>query len=318
MAASTGTSRPIVVVAGGINLDYVVRTPRLPRPGETVRGGDVTLVPGGKGANQAAAVARAGGDARLLGLVGDDAAGEQSLASVTADGIDTNWVRRLTGVPSGIALIAVAAGGENTIIVAPGANAHASAAYIESCTGAFAGVRAILLQFEWPLDAVRACLAAAPAGALRILNAAPVQREGLDLIANVDWLLVNEVEAEVLSGVTVDGVAGARQAASVLRKLGAPNVVVTLGGDGAILEGQQCAGHQPAPRVDVIDSTAAGDSFAGALAVALASGQSAPAALRRAATAGSLACTVLGARTSIPTSAAVDTALAATPAFRAF
>jgi len=300
-------------VAGGINLDMVVRTARLPRPGETIHGRDLVRVPGGKGANQAAAVARLGGEARLLALVGDDDAGRLLLRSVTDDRVDGCWVQVVAGVPSGVALIAVADDGGNTIIVAPGANARADASTVSAAAGAFAGARVVMGQLEWPFAAIQALLMRAPDGSQKILNAAPAERRALDLLSLVDWLIVNETEAGLLAEVDVRDEASALQAAARLCHRGVGHAVVTLGRRGAVLLGPDGPWLQPAPTVAVVDTTAAGDAFAGALAVALADGLADEVAARFAVAAGSLACTVLGARPSLPTRASVDGFLARIP-----
>jgi len=302
-----------IVVAGGINLDMVVRTARLPARGETIHGRELVQVPGGKGANQAAAVARLGGAARLLAVVGDDAAGTLLLDSVRADGVDARWVRTAPGEPSGVALIAVADDGGNTIIVAPGANARADPATIAEASAAFSDAAVVMGQLEWPFAAVEALLAQAPTGAIRLLNAAPAERRALALLPLVDWLIVNESEASLLAGAEVCDQESVVQAAEQLRQLRVGGAIVTLGGRGAVLVGPTGAWFQPAPQVSVVDTTAAGDAFAGAFAVALAEGAPLQAALRFAVAAGSLACTVLGARPSLPRRDAVDRFLSEVP-----
>jgi ribokinase len=311
---AVGTSpRPAIVVAGGINLDMVVRTPRLPQPGETIHGRDLVQVPGGKGANQAAAVARLGGEARLLAMVGDDDAGRILLRSVTDDSIDARWVQVVVGVDSGVALIAVADDGSNTIIVAPGANARADAATVIAAAGAFAGAQVVMGQLEWPFGAVQALLEQAPKGTQRILNAAPAERRAVDLLPQVDWLIVNEVEASLLAAMDIQDETSALRAAHQLCHRGVDHALITLGSRGAVLLGPNGARLQPAPPVKVVDTTAAGDAFAGAIAVALGEGLADADAVQLAVAAGSLACTVLGARPSLPTRAAVDLFLARVP-----
>lgn len=306
-----------IVVAGGINLDLVVRAPRLPSPGETIHGRDLARIPGGKGANQAAAVARLGGAARLLAQVGDDDAGRALLQSLDDDQIDRRWVQIMPGIPSGVALIAVADDGKNTIIVAPGANARADGDTVAAAAAAFADTKVVMGQLEWPYPAVKALLEQAPPSAIRILNAAPAQRQALDVLPQVDWLIVNESEAALLSGSAVADVASAVAAGRTLHTFGVGRVVVTLGDAGAVLIAPGVAWLQPAPAVAVVDTTAAGDAFAGALATALAEEMSPEAALRFAVVAGSLACTALGARPSLPRRAAVEHALPTAPPGRA-
>jgi ribokinase len=301
------------VVAGGINMDLVVRTSRLPRPGETVHGRDLTAVPGGKGANQAVAVARLGGATRLLGMLGDDDYGRRLRQGLTEAGVEARWVGTVPGQPSGVALIAVADGGENSIIVAPGANGLADGATVRRAADAFAGARLVVGNLEWPAEAVAALLECAEPGALRLLNAAPAYRETLALLPAVDWLVVNEHEAQALAEVAVKDVDTAREAGERLRLLGVGNVVVTLGAAGAVLTGPDGALHQPAPDVSVVDTTAAGDAFTGALTVALAEEMVPAAALRFAVAAGSLACTVLGAQPSLPSRERVERMLPGLP-----
>lgn len=309
--------RPIVVVAGGVNLDLVVRTPRLPRPGETVRGGDLVQAPGGKGANQATAVARLGGEARLLALTGDDVHGKLLRASLADAGVETTWVGEVPGAPSGVALIPVAADGQNLIIVAPGANARADAATVSiAAPTLFAAAHVAVGQMEWPFEAIRAFLALTPPGVLRIVNAAPAQREALSLLDGVDWLVVNEPEASLLSDVEVVDARSAARAGRALLGYGLRNAAITLGAAGVVCVNQRGATHQLAPAVQVVDTTAAGDAFVGALAFALA--DSPPeAALRTAVAAGSLACTVLGAQPSLPSRQAVAALLPSVPPARA-
>ena len=304
----------IVVVAGGINMDMVVRTARLPARGETIHGRELVQVPGGKGANQAAAVARLDGAARLLAVVGDDAAGTLLLESVRADGVDARWVKTAPGQPSGVALIAVADDGGNTIIVAPGANAQANAATIGAASAALSDAKVVMGQLEWPFAAVEGLLTRAPHGTIRLLNAAPAERRAVALLPMVDWLIVNESEASLLAGVAVGDHDSAVIAAGRLRRLGVGGAVITLGGLGAVLVGPSGAWLQPAPQVNVVDATAAGDAFAGAFSVALAEGVPLDAALRFAVAAGSLACTILGARPSLPTREAVERLLPELPA----
>ena len=262
-----------VVVVGSANMDLVVRTPALPRPGETVLGGDFVTVPGGKGANQAVAVARAGAECVFIGAVGDDEFGERLRAGLADAGVDVSRVRRVPG-PSGVALIAVDAAGENSIVVAPGANA-ALDGLEPADIAAIAGADVLLCQLEVPLKAVLAATRAAQRGnTFVVLNAAPVRPLPAELLSTVDLLVVNKQEADSLGD---------------LWEL-VPRAVVTLGADGAEYtdrDGQRL--HVPAPRVEVVNTTGAGDAFTGTLAVAWANHLPVATALKAACEAGARA-----------------------------
>lgn len=261
-----------VVVVGSINTDLVVRTPRLPSPGETVLGGDLLTVGGGKGANQAVAAARLGAVTTLIGRVGADPYGQQALRRLAADGVDCAGVRTDPFAPSGVALVLVDDGGENMIAVAPGANTRLTPADVEAATLAAGGV--LLLQLEIPLDVVRHAAGQARRACLRVvLNPAPAQALPADLYPLLDVVVPNEHEASLLAGIAAESEQGARVAAEWLRRQGAGAVILTRGAKGALLLDE--AGWQDVPAYPIVplDTTAAGDSFAGTLAWALAAGQ---------------------------------------------
>lgn len=289
-----------VLVAGSANLDFVVRAAHVPAPGETVLGYDFATYPGGKGANQAVACARAGGaPTQLLAAFGDDGHGAAIEASLRDAGVRLHALR-VRGA-TGTAFICVSDAGENAITVAPGANAALRPEHLP----ALDGVSHLLLQLETPLPAVTAwAQAARAAGVQVILNAAPAQRLPEALLATVDVLVVNEGELAALTG--IDGDLDA-----ALDRLRVPNVIVTLGARGccARLNGRRW--RQDAFAVVAVDTTAAGDTFCGTLAAALAAGEDGAAALRRASAASALACTRAGAQTSVPSRAEVDALLAA-------
>ncbi|WP_212832875.1 ribokinase [Catellatospora sp. TT07R-123] len=296
-----------VVVVGSANMDLVVSTATLPRPGETVLGTDFLSVPGGKGANQAVAAARAGARCHFIGAVGRDAFGDELRGSLAAAGVDLDGLRRVDG-PSGVALIAVDAAAENIIVVAPGANAQLTA-LDEADLALVAGGDAVVCQLEIPPEAVAQALRAGRGGGiLTILNAAPVRPLPDGLLDAVDVLVVNRGEAAALAG--ADGSPG-----ELLERLLAavPRVVLTLGAAGAAYADRTGVRLQvPAPRVEAVDSTAAGDAFTGALAVALAEGRPVLDALRWACAAGACCARRRGASPSLPTVAEITTLYTAT------
>ena len=311
----------MIVVVGSLNMDLVVPVPRFPVAGETLLGGDYARHPGGKGANQAVAAARAGGSVGMVGRVGRDDFGHALTNGLREDGVDTDGVLALSAAPTGVAFISVDPGGQNCIIVAPGANARLAPDDLEPAR--FDGAQAVLLQLEVPLATVlRAAQLGRAAGARVILNVAPAQTLDADQLADVDLLLVNETEAAGLTGIPVDEVATAPQRAAAALTSLVPAAVLTLGAAGAAWAagrnasqaGQNDAaadtdgpatGLVPGFAVDAVDTTAAGDAFAGALAVRLAAGAALPEAVRFANAAGALAATRPGAQPSLPTAAEI-------------
>lgn len=304
-------ARPNVCVVGSLNMDLVVRAPHLPTPGETISGGPFGTYPGGKGANQAVAAARLGGAVAMIGRVGDDGFGSELRAGLERDAIDVTHLVTTPGVASGIALITVQQDGQNTIVIAPGANGELSPADIDAAREAITSARVLVLQLETPLATVeRAATIAHEAGVTVVLNPAPAQPLPASLLALVDYLMPNQGEAALLSGQPADDEAGALRAAQRLREMGAGTVVLTLGDQGALLLGvdgsERVAPHSVMP----VDATAAGDAFVGAFAVALAAGHDAATALHWGNAAGALAVTVAGAQPSLPRRAAVEALLA--------
>lgn len=291
--------RPRVLVAGSANLDFVVRAESIPAPGETVLGRDFQTFPGGKGANQAVAAARAGGaETHMLLALGDDAHAQPVEASLRDAGVTLD-IRRQHAHATGVAFICLSDGAENAITVAPGANT----ALVADDLPDLAGVDTLLLQLETPLDAVAAWAARAREAGVRVaLNAAPARALPEALLRNVDVLIVNEGELAMIDGQAGDLI-------GALQRLPVPVAVVTLGAAGCIArEGTQL--HlQPAFPVAAVDTTAAGDTFCGVLVAALAQGEALPAAMRAAAAASALACTALGAQSSVPAHADVEALL---------
>jgi ribokinase len=293
--------RPRVTVLGSLNMDISVTVPRLPGPGATVLGSAARFTPGGKGANQAVAAARLGADTRLVGCVGDDEFGRQLLAALRAEKVNADGVRVVAGVPTGLAMIAVDGAGENLITVAPGANHEVGRNEVAQAGATPSDV--LVISAEIPVPAIRSALSRR--GPLRVLNLAPAPQsrtEAASLAADgaPDWLVVNESEAGAVLGLPVSGLADARRAAAELVAAGPGRAVVTAGAHGAALAGPDGAGTIPGFRVDAVDTVGAGDTFVGALAVALAAGVPAPQAIRAAAAAGAAAVTRGGAQTAMP------------------
>ena len=300
-----------VLVVGSLNMDLRIRTPRLPAPGETLTGSGFDTDGGGKGANQAVAAARQGARVAMLGAVGQDAHGAALLAALQADGIDTHAVERIAGTPSGTAAILLMPDGENSIVVIPGANHALTPERVRAQADRLRQARVVVAQLECPLDAVAEALAIArEAGAVTVLNAAPVQPLGEALLGQLDWLVVNEIEAAALAGMPVPGPAEARAVAEQLRRRGPRQVLVTLGAEGLVLAGPEGTLALPAPRVQAVDTTGAGDTVVGALAAALAAGRPLREALTRAQAAAALAVTRLGTQSAMPTAAEVDALVA--------
>jgi ribokinase len=286
-----------IVVVGSLNMDLVVAVPHLPRPGETVVGGDLERHRGGKGANQAIAAARLGRPTAMVGCVGDDDAGRALRDGLEADGVDASHVRTVTGVPSGTALIAVAPDGENDIVVSPGANARVSASFVLEASEVLEAARVTLLQLEIPIEAVVA--AAESSGGTVVLNPAPASRLPPGLLERVDVLVPNRVELAALVDAPVPETI--EQVDDLTQRLPAAlRVVTTLGAEGAIVRDGDDRVHVPAVRVDAVDTTAAGDAFCAALADALVGGAALAEAARWAAAVSAFTVTRAGAQDSLP------------------
>lgn len=305
----------LILVVGSLNMDQVVYVPRVPALGETIlAAGSLKLVPGGKGANQAVAMARLGAPVLMAGRVGSDPFGGQLIEALQADRVNTELMVVDEQEASGTAFIFLTPEGDNAIVVASGANRQVGRdeQQFARILAAIPSASALVLQLEIPLDTVERLIAAGhSAGIPVILNLAPAQSMSRETLSRLNTLIVNESEAELLSGQRVASLEDARTVATVLRGHGISHVIITLGAQGALLatdagNGKTSCLHAPAPKVQVVDTTAGGDCFVGAFAVALTEGRSPQDALRFAVYASALKVTKFGAQSGLPTRAEVE------------
>ena len=294
-------ARNRIVVVGSSNMDLVVRAPRLPSRGETLAGSDFRTIAGGKGANQAVAAARLGGVVSFVSAVGEDAFGATLRAGLAREGIDVAHVRSVGATTTGIAIITVGGDGANTIVLAPGANAALAPADIDACESLIASAAMLVCQLEIPLETVeRAVSVAFDAATPVLLNPAPAMAIPGELLRQVEYLVPNESEAALLSGIEVTDPQSARDAARALRARGPRHVLVTLGARGAWLDSDGQGEQFGAPAVTAVDTTAAGDTFIGAFAASVAAGADVRTAVAFGQRAAALSVTRVGAQTSIP------------------
>jgi len=299
--------KPRILVVGSSNTDMIIRLERIPRPGETVLGGEFLTAAGGKGANQAVAAARAGATVTFVARVGRDDLGDRALAGFRRDAIGVHYVLRDPFAPSGVALIFVGRAGANSIAVAAGANGRLTAADVERAEPAFRRASVLLLQLEIPLAAVQAAVELAARNGVRvILNPAPARRLPQKLLRRIDILTPNETEAEKLTGIRVLDDASAGRAAADLRRQGIETVILTQGARGACLATGDTTTILRGFKVKAIDTVAAGDVFNGALAVALAEGRALPEAVRFAHAAAAISVTRPGAQSSAPARSEIE------------
>ncbi len=298
-----------IVVIGSSNTDMVVKTSHLPAAGETVLGGEFMMNAGGKGANQAVAAARYGERVVFVARVGDDMFGRQTLESLRRDGIDTSCVSVDSDRMSGVALISVNAEGENSIVVASGANMALGREDIDRAAEEIRRADVVLMQLEVPMTTVEyAAEVAAAAGVPVILNPAPAPAGplGAGLLSRIDVITPNRSEAARISGIEVTDMASARRAAEAIHAMGTRRVIITLGGEGSLIYDGSEFEHIGATRVEAVDTTAAGDTFNGVLAVGVAEGLSLARAAREASVAAAISVTRMGAQTAAPTRAEVE------------
>ncbi|WP_323118161.1 ribokinase [Burkholderia alba] len=293
-----------VLVVGSLNMDLVMRSPRLPKPGETLAGRSFAQAAGGKGGNQAVAAARLGARVAMLGCVGADAHGDALRAGLEAERIDCAALATSPSAATGVALIVVDDASQNTIVIAAGGNGELAPEAVARHEAAFAAADVLICQLETPLDTVKAALdAGRRLGKTVVLNPAPaVEPLPADWLPLIDYLIPNEVEAAALTGLPVRNPADAETAARALQAAGARNVLITLGGQGALaLTADGAARHYAAPQVEPVDTTAAGDTFIGGFAARIAAGDDPERAIRFAQRAAALSVTRAGAQPSIPT-----------------
>jgi len=292
-----------IVVVGSSNTDMVVKSRRIPAPGETVVGGEFLVAAGGKGANQAVAAARLGAEVQFISRVGADAFGDQAIAGYRRDGINTDLIARDPDNATGVALILIDEAGENAISVASGANHAMSLEDIDRAATAIRGADVLVMQLELPLNIVaRAAEIAAQAGVPVILDPAPAPEEPLPatLLRNITCIKPNVAEAEGLTGIHVADESAAREAASALLGMGPSCAIITMGADGALLADESGVVRVHATPVAALDTTAAGDAFSGALAFGWGAGLQRAEAVRLASSAGAFAATRMGAQPSLP------------------
>jgi len=300
-----------VTVVGSLNMDLVTRASRIPQPGETIIGDDFHTLPGGKGANQAVAAARLGAQVAMVGRVGRDTFAGPLLDNLAGAGVDCTFVTQDSQAATGVALIVVDAAGQNSIVVASGANMRLLPDDVDAAETVISAAHVLLLQLESPLETVtRAAQVARAHGVQVILNPAPARLLPASLLSLVDVLVPNESETELLTGLPVGDQAEAEAAAAALQEMGVGTVILTLGERGALLAREGEVTLLPAFDVTPVDTTAAGDAFVGGLGVALAEGKTLAEAVRWGNAAGALATTRLGAQPSLPTRGALEALLA--------
>lgn len=297
-----------IVVVGSINTDMVVRTAHIPAPGETILGSSFFITGGGKGANQAVAVAKLCGHAYMIGKVGNDVFGEQAILDLQHENVDTNFIYTTQELPSGVALIAVADNGENSIIVAPGSNGALTKEDVLKAEQIIITCEYVLLQLEIPIDTVAATIDLAKKHNKKvILNPAPATQLNDEILQQVDIIIPNQSETLLMTGIDVNNIDDATWAASWFHEKGIATVIITLGEQGCFISDASFKGIVKGYQVDkVIDTVAAGDTFCGALAVALSEGMRLEDAARFANIAAALSVTKNGAQASIPSREQVD------------
>ncbi len=293
--------KPNIVVIGSTNTDMVIKDNSFPLPGETILGDHFFMNGGGKGANQAVAAARLGGHVTFVSKIGNDVFGKQALEQFEKEGINTEYIFTDHENASGVALITVDAKGENTIVVAPGANGNLMVQDIEKSREEVERAHVVLIQLEIPMNSVEYAIKfCSKLGKKVILNPAPAQQLSNSVFEQLFMITPNETEAETYTGIKVDGPESAEKAAKILYNKGVKNIVITLGAKGAFIYSTGISKLLPAPKVEAIDTTAAGDVFSGAIAIAIARGDTLMKAVEFSLKAASISVTKVGAQASAP------------------
>ncbi|UJH67819.1 ribokinase [Allomuricauda sp. SCSIO 65647] len=290
-----------ITVIGSTNTDMVVKAGHIPRPGETVLGGKFFISLGGKGANQAVAASRMGGTVNFITKVGDDDMGKRAVQHFEEEGINTDYVFSEANTVSGVAMITLNEKGENSIVVAPGANESLAKKHIDKALEEVIGADIILIQLEIPLKTVEYAIALAKRHQRKvILNPAPAQKLSKKVLEGLYMITPNETETEILTGIKIVDEGSARAASNLLRECGVEVVIITMGDHGAFISSEEHTGLVSGKKVEALDTTAAGDTFNGALAVAIAAGKKVKEAVHFANCAAAISVTRLGAQASIP------------------
>jgi len=297
----------MITVVGSLNMDFVISTEKIPRPGETVLGNSFRRIPGGKGGNQAASAARLGSKVTMIGAVGNDDLGEELIRSLKNDGVKTDYILKKDRISTGIASIVVERSGNNAITVVSGANYALAIEDVERYHFVLEQSKVLLVQLETPLLTIKKALTIARrAECITILNPAPGMKLDKEILSNIDILTPNEIELELLSGCPVNSMDEIQSAGYRLMKKGVRQLIVTLGDRGCVSITPEGMTHYPARKVKVVDTTSAGDCFNGALAVALSEEMNMEDAITFAVSASALSVTKSGAQTSLPYRKDVD------------
>ena len=299
--------RKKIIVLGSCNTDMVIKSDRIPVPGETILGGAFMMNSGGKGANQAVAAARLGGDVTFIAKTGNDLFGKQAVQQYKEEGIDTQYIASDPNLPSGVALITVDKNGENCIVVAMGANSSLVPADFKKAEEELKNAEVLLMQLETPIETIEYTAQFANENGVKvILNPAPAQSLSDSLLKNLYMLILNETEAELISGIKVEDFADARKAANAICEKGVDKVIITMGSRGSLLKDEDNFTEVPAHKVNAADTTAAGDTYCGAVAVAIAEGKDLVEGIKFATKCSAVTVTKMGAQASIPTRKEVD------------
>jgi ribokinase len=294
--------KPKIVVVGSINMDLVVKSSKFPLPGETVIGSDLQTFPGGKGANQAVAASRLGAEVQMVGCVGNDVFGEDLIKNLKINNVKTDFVKKIKNKSSGIAMIIVSENGQNSIVLAPGANKMVNKELVKKAENVIKNSDALIVQFEIPLDVVFYTIDMAKTFEKKIfLNPAPAQKIPDAILKKIDYIIPNETETTIITGIQVKDLNTAKRAVENLINRGSKSVILTLGENGSLVVSEKEMTYLPAYNIKVVDTTAAGDAYVAAFVLGILRNLTAKRAAEYANIAGALASTKLGAQSSLPT-----------------